>query len=128
MKLLPIISLTICLLGCAYQVIDISHRYFSYTTNSKVKIYIIEVQHIPTLSLCWTLKEPMKPFLTDRLNGREYHRKVFYQILKNITVEEIFKLSPHVDTILKACAIRKPGELFGAIHGTILLNVINLLI
>lgn len=114
MNWIRIITIVACLSGCTYQVVDISFRYFKYTTNPKVKVSIVFSTPLPSVSVCWRLYDVMKQKLLNYGHVPPANWREFNQLLRKLTVADIFKFSSDNDTIFRpmgACAFRKKGYL-----------------
>lgn len=98
----------LCIVGCIYQIVDISNRYLKYTTSSKVKISIVYQTKLPSISVCWYLFSVMKKSDENKLQPGDWEK--FNNMLANLTVSQIFNITSKTDDIMKECAIRKPGS------------------
>lgn len=105
----------LCLIGCSYQVVDISERYFSYSTHGIVSVDVVDGIHLPSVSVCWSLED----VLTTTMNMKENQTnrwevlKRKFKLLKRYTIADIFKATPSVDQVFSnpGCAVKIPGEI-----------------
>lgn len=123
MNIKIVLILCLCLLGCVYQVIDISTRYFSYPTKQFLAVKIVMTMPLPAFSICWPMSALFKPIIERKTSSKKqiesteskrYLLKMMYKLLKTMTVKEIFDLTPQTSEILRpesTCAVRMPGEI-----------------
>lgn len=110
-----VIAAIFCILGCSYQVSDISSRYFKYSTNTNIKILLADYFETPSVSLCFNLEDNMKSYLEKRFGVKKYDKYggKTDDPLKFIVIPDIFINSVHESDILDnsdghvACAIRQ---------------------
>ena len=110
MKLYMFLAIVVCTAGCAYQVIDISKRYFSYPTKRYMKVEVVVQLSPPGVSICWSLKEILD-FINNETN--QDWEKV-YKFLDTANVPTIISLMPSNVTVLNpdpGCVIRFTNQM-----------------
>lgn len=113
MNLFLVLAFLICVLGCGYQVFDISRRYFAFKTRRYVNVHIIDSVTPPGVSTCWSLSEMLKIEHNGTRSSIEYWDEV-YSFMKTATVKELLMLTPSNETVLStepACLLRFPDQM-----------------
>ena len=95
-KCLPTIVLLICVTGFLWQGSFVSITYFSYKTFSRLEMSREDVLRFPTINFC--------SLYTRILISSATKASVD---LKNLTVTDIFKLTPHETETLSGCKLRE---------------------
>lgn len=99
------LAIVVCTAGCAYQVIDISKRYFSYPTKRYMKVQVVIKLSPPGVSVCWSLKENVGSINNETTEDW----KKLYKFLDTANVQTIISLMPSNVTVLNpdpGCVIR----------------------
>ena len=102
-----IISAVLCLIGCSIQLIDISSRYFKYSTKPNVQIKIIIRLESPSVSICWMIPNTLDHKKVEtkfgiRLwskNGKVDNTKL-NKLLTYMTAGEILEMSHSNESLL----------------------------
>lgn len=120
MLLKAFISLFVSLIGCTVQVIDISQRYFRYSTKTNVEIQIVTKLEPQAVSICWVITEILQPdmilsrFGIDITSYGKIDKKKMYQLLENMTISDIHDMTPPNISLLAekpSCAFKYPNKL-----------------
>ena len=69
--------MTLCLLGCSYQIIQISHVYFKYPTKIDVKIDTSSQIVVPLVSFCKTTNRSLKIPIEDNLTPANIYKNTY---------------------------------------------------
>lgn len=120
------LTLLFCIIGCLWQIENVSVRYFNYDTKTSVGVHIPSFIHAPSISSCYRfndianfgLIQKEKAINAIRRNDNqnslaqvlESLNKFNHQI-KNFTVSDWFRYSPSVNDIFdgpQGCTIRIP--------------------
>lgn len=109
----------LCLLGCSYQVTDISNRFFKYSTNTNIKLLLDNFVASPSVSICFNIIQNMRKFLEENF-GKNISRNTMniktMEVFDNLTIADIFDHSVPTSHLLgeavnrKSCIIRKEGK------------------
>lgn len=90
----------LCAIGFIFQVFEISIRFFHYEVQTKIRLQIPNQFRVYDYAICarWT----------DLITGQEYidDTDIFYRVLNNFTLKDIFEKSPDPQTIIESCVIR----------------------
>lgn len=114
------VSLAICLIGCSYQIFDISNRYFKYTTKTNVRVMIVGRLHTPAISMCFDLLQSLDPkkikehYGIDMIKNSRWNVEATARTIANMTAAMLFDMTYPNTSILsrdRACSIRKPNSL-----------------
>ena len=116
-----IISAVLCLIGCSIQLIDISSRYFKYSTKPNVQIKLVVKLETPSVSICWMIPNTLdlKKVETKfgvRLSSKngKVDKTKLYKLLRYMTATETHEMTHSNDSLLTdklACAIKDPKKL-----------------
>lgn len=113
-RVISVLLFSLCLIGCLYQVSDISSVYFLFQTKTSVEINIVTSLPMPILSTCWDLRNVMNFDVISHDFGFKIPKfdslSDYYSILNNLTIKQIFNYTPSVDSTIDACIIRYPYE------------------
>ena len=107
---LSICYILLCLSGLAYQVVQVSLDYFAYRTTTKVSLELQNSFPNPAVIFCSRYTD-----IIDRTNYAKYgiYPKNNYNIkeilsdMANLTIQNIFELTPHPQNVLMECRIRR---------------------
>jgi hypothetical protein len=104
---LTLLIFSLSLGGFCYQIYDLCDSYFKYETSSLLEIDINDDLYAPDLSLCMRYVD----ILSMDLSYEERHTKLgIRSVQRNLTIEQIFGLTPKPSELLSECFHRKPGS------------------
>lgn len=111
-----LLTLIFTILGCSYQIIDISNRYFSYTTKEFSNFKIVQAIYLPATSVCWTFDNLIKQVKEWKKQSKDKLSMTnrMDRLLQTFTIADIFNSTPSTEEVLAinpACAVRLPQEL-----------------
>ena len=86
-------NIVLCSIGFLFQFISLSIQYFEYETSSKIQVSLEDQQSYPTLGLCM--------YTGDLLRRNDVSDQ-----LSNLTVREIFDITPKGEDLILGCALR----------------------
>ena len=109
LSFLDFIFKLLCLIGCVYQVTQISLEYFSFKTTTKTTFQIDSNINDPAIVYCTRYTD-----IIDRTNYKKYgiysqRRYNFTEILSDttkLTISDIFHLTPNPNETIIECLIR----------------------
>src|SRR5438128_401594 len=106
MKRLNIILKIICLIGCTFQLIDISRTYFEYSVITEVTLILDNYFKVPTFSICYYKHE----IIDFQKYIHDYHLNVktsnYIDLLDDMKVFDIHKYTVNKHDLLEECHFR----------------------
>lgn len=105
----------LALIGCLFQVFQVSLVYFAYTTATKIALITPLMIKNNNLSLCVRYTDVLNTRLLKKDTGIEFpytggNREVAFETIKSteglLTLGQIFKYTPLSDTIINSCIVR----------------------
>ena len=106
------VFISLLIIGCVYQVLDISYLYFNYKTNVNVRLERESIVEIPALSICTNVTQTIKiDYLLERfpqsldINSSKWIQTKYLQKLS--LREQLLDGTVGPDQLLKSCLIMK---------------------
>lgn len=107
--LFGILFLTLCLTGFLFQLQQLSQGYFKYSTLTRLEINVGDSERYAEIYFCSRYID-----IIDRSNYQKYGHnpsapREADQIaneISNISIKNIFKLTPSVDSVISSCVLR----------------------
>ena len=102
------VYLIICFIGFTYQLSSVCDQFFKFETSSRIEVSSEDEYKYQTLGTCFIHHD-----ILNRNNSHQYNisqtveqawvngDEIFY-----LTVDQLFKLSPKTENIIKGCSIR----------------------
>ena len=103
-KLLHFVYVALCVAGMAWQVIQLGSDYFSYSTDTRIKIKYPTEFYFPTVTVCIRYNDIID---YDKANsqGHTWTTSLNYsevqRVQREITIREIFDLTPNGSNIVE---------------------------
>ena len=91
--------------GCSYQMIGMSRQYF--ITGTTITIDIVDSILSPDLSVCIRYTDIIDLPLTPQ---QRLNTTLIRSIQRDLTIDQMFRLTPSEDKIIKSCFHRRPGS------------------
>ena len=117
-----IVVIILCSFGVLEQISNVSQRYFQFRTKTIVEMTIIQLAKYPSVSICFRYHDLLdreefnnkyQSIKIKKWNDPGFDYQEFYEQTKNVTISEMFKLTPSEKRIFArkdGCKIRHPNQ------------------
>lgn len=105
-RLTHVLFITGCVIGCTIQSMSLTVAYFSYKTRPDTKLFHDKELPSPAVSICVEYIS-----IVNQAKLREMFNGTTDRFSPNLTLNQLFQLTPNPADIMSKCAVRVPGEI-----------------
>ena len=125
LSVFKVFLLLVLLIGCVYQVLDISYLYFQYKTNINVRLVKESVVEMPALTICTNVSQTIRSdYLMNRFNNESHQRLDKWTQTRQLQSfslrEQLLNATISSDQLFNSCSVLKPIGMY-----RVLINKIN---